>query len=96
MQCRHDHLAHQLRARGKHQQQLGLGGQPVLRRIEHDAAYSLAQRCATGLARLHQSNASLLDASTQTGEQGAFPGTFAAFDADEFPLGVTHRQCFRW
>jgi hypothetical protein len=67
-QRRLDHLAHQLGARGEHQQQLSLRTQFVICRVEHHATHRLAYSCTTGFAgddQIHALRTQMLLESTQ-------------------------------
>uniref|UniRef100_A0A0S6YYI3 Uncharacterized protein n=1 Tax=Mizugakiibacter sediminis TaxID=1475481 RepID=A0A0S6YYI3_9GAMM len=88
-----DHLAHQLRARGEHQQQFRLGADAAQRGIEHQRAHRLAERRAARLARQQQVDAMRFEMVAQAGQQRALAGALAPFEGDE---SSAHRFLPSW
>jgi hypothetical protein len=81
---RFDELAHQLRARGEHQQQLGLGAQRAAR-VEQHRADRLARRRAAGFARAHHFAPGGGERIADRGEHGRLARALAALEADQQP-----------
>jgi hypothetical protein len=82
-QRRFDEFAHQLGTRGEHQQQLGLGAEPGLRRIEQQHAQRFTQDGATWLTRAHDLDSLRAQPVFETTEQRALASTLATFQRDE-------------
>ena len=84
-----DDLAHQLRAGGGEEQQLGLGTHLVaLGVVDDDVADLLADLGAAGLAGGDDVLAGLLQMGREQGNLGGFAAAFGAFEGDEFAGGL--------
>lgn len=85
-----DGTAHQLGARGEHEQQLGLGGEPLELGIEQHRADGLAGGRAAGFARDQHIVPLRRQLFAHGAEHGALARTFTAFQGDE-TSALAHR-----
>jgi hypothetical protein len=76
-------------ARREDRQQLGVGGQPPERRIEHGAAHGLGERGAAGLARGQVHDAAPGEQRARGGDRGALSRPLPALERDE--QSASHR-----
>ena len=78
------------RARGEHQQRLGLGADALAAPREYQRAQLLGQWRAARLAREPHLQATLTERGFERSRERRFARALNAFEADKFPL-CTHR-----